>query len=96
MPPEWQLVDVSQRNIMAALQTGAFYKSPPVYAALKEIANTLTRLISSYSSQNKPVTADATSGSKRSPGVSDSDADSQPNTGDTDTIDLGDDLGSDS
>lgn len=97
MPPHWQLVDVAQRNIMASLQTGAFYKQPPVYAALKDIANTLTRLISSYSSQNRPVTADAAvgGGGSKSSAVSDSDADSQPSGGDSsDDSDLGDGLDS--
>jgi hypothetical protein len=94
MPPHWQLVDVATRNLMSSLQTGGFYKQPPVYAALKDIINTLTRLISSYSSQQKPVVADATKGAgSQSEAVSSSDADSEPFGGDTD-VDLGD--GSDS
>jgi hypothetical protein len=95
MPPQWQLVDVATRNIMAALQTGAFYKQPPVYAALKDISNTLTRLISSYSSQNKPVNTDATKGggAGKSSAVSESDADSEPDdSSDSFDSDLGDSL----
>ena len=57
MPPQWQLIDVAARNINSGLQTGAFYKTPGVYAALKEIHHELTRLISAYSAgQMSPLT----------------------------------------
>lgn len=58
MPPHWQLIDVASRTITTALQTGGFYKTPPVYAAFKEINASIRRLISANAS-GKPKSASA-------------------------------------
>jgi hypothetical protein len=82
MPPQWQLVDVSARNIQSALQTGGFYRKPEVYAALKEIHHELTRLISAYSSGEGPKSEETAAKRSGAPGMdsfdNSADADNEP------------------
>jgi hypothetical protein len=82
MPPQWQLVDVSARNIQSALQTGGFYRKPEVYAALKEIHHELIRLISAYSSGEGPMSEETAARRSGAPGSdsfdSQADAENEP------------------
>jgi hypothetical protein len=68
MPPQWQLVDVAARNLQSALQTGGFYRTPTVYAAIKQIHHELTRLIGSYSSGDGPQSEDTAARRSGAPG----------------------------
>jgi len=77
LPPEWQLVDVSARNLQSALNTGAFYNDPPTQAALKHIHGEMLRLISAFSGSGRPTSVE-TSAPRGAPGTATADAQPEP------------------
>ena len=53
MEPCYQLLDVAARTLKMAMETGGFYRTPAVLAAVRHYEAELTRIISSYADGGK-------------------------------------------
>lgn len=83
MEPCYQLLDVAARTLKMAMDTGGFYKSPAVLAAVRHYESELMKIVSSYSDgskKNKTLEAPASSSSPVT-GI--------PEQGDTEDDDVG-------
>jgi hypothetical protein len=82
MGPGWQQVDLAVRAVRTALRSTDFQKTPAVVAVLQSVLNTMTELLSHYTSGTSGATPPASQprvAEERADGASSSaDADSQP------------------
>ncbi|GAC1428978.1 MAG: hypothetical protein NVSMB5_23590 [Candidatus Velthaea sp.] len=59
MEPCYQLLDVAARTMKMAMETGGFYKTPAVLAAVRQMEADLTKIITSYSDASDKKTLEA-------------------------------------
>jgi hypothetical protein len=60
LPPHYQLLDLAERTIRQAIETGGFYKTPTTLAAVTEIDRDLQQLIAAFVRGSRAIEAPAT------------------------------------
>jgi hypothetical protein len=84
MGPGWQSIDVAVRAVRIALRSVDFQKTPAVVAVFQSVLNTMTEMLSHYTSGTSGATASSdtaprtSEGSSLGEGTESADADAQP------------------
>jgi hypothetical protein len=93
MGPGWQQIDLAVRAIRTALRSPDFQKSPSVVAVFQSVLNTLTELLSHYTTGTSGASSTASGSLPRSEETSSggdspsADADAQPSAVSADDAD---------
>jgi hypothetical protein len=94
MGPGWQQIDLSVRCLRTALRSPDFQKMPAVVAVFQSVTNTLTELLSHYTSGTSGASASSSvpriQENSSGGGTPSADADAQPGSDDQDDMGGGD------
>lgn len=90
MGPGWQSIDVAVRAVKIALRSTDFQQIPAVVAVFQSVLNTMTEMLSHYTSGTSGATASSDTAPRTSEGTSlgegtdSADADAQPSASSSD------------